>query len=360
MKRPLSYYLLVGLFHLVATFLVTVGVIIFTIGIPHFSLLFHAMGTSLNWTTVVLQFGLGACVWAFTVITIQMARTHWLKRRVIAIKKATGTALTEFLIILVPYLLLTSGLAQLTQLNITSLLCDVAAYEAARSAWIWGGDLRSSRAGIGNDPRVSTGTPGYVGAYGVSTKALISAASVLTPTAPGDFHVGKTNGWDSEPDAMAQRAIMVGMFDTGNINSLWMKTGGSTGYVYGETSIHQENMDENFLTALDTKAFYLRAARKFTFAEMALRHGGDVHLGGGECSGGGICSGIQLIGISPYGPRQGMRFAYPFEVAFPWFGYIWGDFDTIAGRRGYFTVFRREHTFAAMPNWRDGSPPAPL
>ena len=49
------------------------------------------------------------------------------------------------------------------------------------------------------------------------------------------------------------------------------------------------------------------------------------------------------------GSQAGAEFTYWYNVAFPWFGYIWGDRENLGGRDGFYSKIHRRHLFPALP-----------
>jgi hypothetical protein len=144
--------------------------------------LFHDNFYKLIATPVLLQIGLASCIWAFIVIgfhwvrlTLREQREH--QKPLHVLKKARGTILTETLIVLPVFLLLTSGLAQLSINSNASILMGVATFQAGRTSWLWEPETRGDNA--------RNNMSGNAAA--VDEKARIAAATVLTPVVPAEF-----------------------------------------------------------------------------------------------------------------------------------------------------------------------------
>lgn len=291
----------------------------FAFDLTRFQLAWKSFGNGfeIDWASLALHVGLSACAWFLLIIAIMwgVERRRESKRKVV--KLTRGSIMIEFLIILTPFLLLTSGLAQLTMLNITGMLADLAAFEAARVAWVWAPELDADR---------------NVTPYLVKDRARATASMVLAPTAPNDYYVGRTTPPGSSNYYRRQRAILTGAFQSDGTQgpSVYEWSGGTTA-LYGGGAFDldvEEASSENlyFHRSFDESSFAHRAARKMTFAEWGLWDDFEV---------------IQ-------GDRTGVRFTYRYNLIFPWFGYIWGKKNEVGMREGYYSPIPREHTFASQ------------
>lgn len=186
------------------------------------------------WVWVALHLGISAAIWFMIAFAVRrlMKRDEGPKR---VVKLQRGTALTEFLIILTPFLLLTSGLAQLAILNTASLLADVAIYNATRAAWVW-----DTRDDVDRDF--------------IEKKARIAASMALAPTAPSDFSTDQAN----------------------DIKDLAEELGGTGAFALGGDAEHSAM---TYSIAYDTGTFEERILKKLYFAylatEMQVRVGDD-------------------------------------------------------------------------------------
>lgn len=277
-------------------------------------------GLSPDYGALFIHLALSACAWALIAIAIAWFRQRKSEAKRV-IRVARGTAMTEFLIILVPFLLLTSGLAQLAMLNVTGMLADLAVYQAARVAWVWQPEIDAGRAGV---------TP-----YRVKDRARTIASMVLAPTAPNDYEVGRAIPPGSSNDYRRARAVQVAAFfpnmTNGSIAYEW--SGGWTALVSGAFALDvEEASSENlsFYRAFDESSFRHRAARKMTFAEW------------------GLWDDFRVL----TGDRTGVEFTYKYNIIFPWFGYIWGQPNEIGMREGYYSPIRRRHTIKSQRSMR--------
>lgn len=276
-----------------------------------------AEGLHPDYLAILFHVALSACVWSLIMITIMWGRARKADARKI-IRVARGTALTEFLIILVPFLLLTSGIAQLAMVNVTGMLADLAVFQAARVAWVWQPEVAAGRASVTNGM--------------VKDRARTIASMVLAPTAPNDYKVGRMTPPGSTNDYRRARAVSTAAFMTNGINgttayafsggSEALEEGGAFGLNVEEASA--ENL--SFYRAFDVSSFQHRAARKMTFAEWGLWDDFTVLTG----------------------ERTGVEFTYRYNIIFPWFGYIWGQPNEIGMRAGYYTPIKRKHTFKSQ------------
>lgn len=273
-------------------------------------------GLAPDYTAILLHVALSACAWALIVIAVMWAQARRRDARKV-IRVARGTALTEFLIILVPFLLLTSGLAQLAMLNVTGMLADLAVFQAARVAWVWQPEVEAGRAGVTN--------------YMVKDRARTLASMVLAPTAPNDYEVGRAIPPGSSNDYRRARAVQTAAFfpnfTNGSIAYEW--SGGWTALASGAFALDvEEASSENlsFYRAFDESSFRHRAARKMTFAEW------------------GLWDDFTIL----TGDRTGVEFTYRYNIIFPWFGYIWGQPNEIGMREGYYSPIKRRHTIKSQ------------
>jgi len=274
-------------------------------------------GFELDWLALALHVGLSACAWALFVIATMWIIQRRREKKTKIVRLTRGSIMLEFLIVLTPFLLLTSGLAQLTMLNITGMLADLAAFEAARVAWVWNPEVGSGR---------------NVTAYLVKDRARVTAAMVLAPTAPNDYLVGRTTPPGSSNYTRRQRAILTAAFQPnftpGPVAYEW--SGGMEAlYGGGAFDLNVKEADPEHLyfhRAFDDSGFAFRAARKMTFAQW------------------GLWDDFEVI----TGARTGVRFTYRYNLIFPWFGYIWGKPNEVGMRSGHYAPIPREHTFASQ------------
>ncbi len=260
-----------------------------------------------SFLSVALHFGLaaffwGSCVWMFH---YWQHRRHQQHERSIQPKR--GSVMLETLIVLFPFLLLTSGLAQLTINNIGQVLVEYAAFQGARTAWLWEPEIEIDRMPSGTD---------NIDEQEVRRRARLAAASAMAPSAPGDFYIDDGN---SHSVLKNHRRSMMATFSKGlqrqgqsadAASALGLGRGGGT-------STH------TFAKAFDSESLRNRAPRKLTYAYLAF-------------------SDFQLINTDN---EVGVDFDYEMQQVFPWFSYIHGDHETdVGGRDGFFVTLEREST----------------
>ncbi|MFU8804872.1 MAG: hypothetical protein ACNA8W_13740 [Bradymonadaceae bacterium] len=258
----------------------------------------HGTFLSASLVDVSLHLGLSACLWALGFIAY---RLYSLRRRSSVqqvVRAGRGSVLMETLIVIGPFLMLTSGLAQLTILNISGVLAHLASYQATRTVWVWQPEADAGRFGVNNAQ--------------VDRRARLAAAAIMAPTAPVNYRVQSESG----PEFEALRATMFATFSNG------MSDGNSSrGDAAAASSGGNQATSErlHFQDAFDTSNFDRRAARKLTYAYAATevtvgRSGGDVTT----------------------------RLHYRQSIVFPWFSYIWGEEGDVGGRGGRYVSLHRE------------------
>jgi len=207
-------------------------------------------------TRLLLHFGLSACVWAIFSLTFMMLAQSWKRRKTTVFQLQRGTVLTETIIILPVWMLLVFGLAQLSVNNIAGVLGNVAIYEAARTAWVWEGEV-GNRAGVTSEI--------------VNEKVKIAAALVMTPVSPGGF-VGNPLLSD-RPGKMRTALAMTHVPLVGgaisqalpsDVQSL-LGTAASLDF-----TIPTRN-NQSVRRALDGELFIIRTVKKFTHAFHATK-----------------------------------------------------------------------------------------
>ena len=118
-------------------------------------------------TPIVLVFGLSACAWALTFIVYSLVRLRLPKSRGLALSRARGTIITETLVVLPIFFLLTFGLAQMAVNSMAGLLSTLASYEVARTLAVWAPESRAN-----------------VDANVIREKARLVGAAVVAPIVP--------------------------------------------------------------------------------------------------------------------------------------------------------------------------------
>lgn len=303
MNRTLTIWAGRALVHSVGTLCLAVAMFWLTIGWSGAQSLATALGEPhfhFEWWRLGLIFGLAACLWALVVIAVLWVRESKQRSFQRVVSASRGTVMTETLIILVPFLLLTSGLAQLAILEMSVILGHVAAYQGARTAWVWFPETTR--------PGRTTSTAE------IQNRARIAVALVMTPTAPEAYQVGAI----TNPAAVRNRNFMRAYFEPGFVT-------GSAAGVFTSNLVSADHVDLTYHKAYDTGTMQDRASRKFSMAYHATN--------------------VSLI----TGGQVGIQFTYQQNCVFPWFAYIWGGgLQTIGGRSGYYTPINRRYTIAAQ------------
>jgi hypothetical protein len=341
-KRP-SAVIASAMLHTFATLVIAAFISIPGMGWSHAKMIWYSysvQGMDLDWFALSLHVALAGCVWALLVIGYKLVQLRRSEAKSVTrlVKRSRGSVMTETLIVLVPFLLLTSGLAQLSQLNITGILADLAVFQAARAVWVWGPESTQkddsfSDTSDGSGRWESTHTSLFV-----TDRARSIAAMSLAPTAPSDYYTGRIPVTGSSDYFRRQRNVMVGAFRAGGPLSQWAYQGASTGagsawdLTAGSSA---GGTGHNFAKGFDVYSYQYRSARKMTQAEWGLWN--------------------QFTTICPQNCDQnnatqaGVDFTYWYNVAFPWFGYIWGDRENLGGRDGFYSKIHRRHLFPALP-----------
>lgn len=245
--------------------------------------------------------GVASCLWALIWITGALVIQGRRDRKKLHVVRARGTIMTEFLIILPTYLLLTSGLAQLAINSTAQVLTSLATFQAGRTAWIWEAETRSSN--------VRNGTT----ANDVNDRARIAAAAVLAPVVPAEFR--GTCGYTSTFDE-AMRAMTL------------MPASTARGLTIGQVDALPKNRFYN--VAFDDSIMLERGAKKFF---MAYCHTTVTYKMGGK----GIATEV----------------SYDHANVFPWFAYLFGQQKVSGGRLAYYSVMKAEYS---LPLQLDANP----
>mgnify|MGYP006286610489 CR=1 FL=1 len=273
---------------------------------------------SADWSAIGLHFGLAACCWGLLAVGFHHFRSRRAdesNKRVV--RAARGSVMLETLIVMIPFLLLTSGLAQLSLRNVAGLLCDLALYQGARTAWVW-----EPESGVTNT-RAPDGTP--ISPTDVQDRARLASAAVLAPTAPSTYRV---------PDQTPTPALR-------NLRGVMHATfAGRAGFDAGSDDITEarntlgsggaaSNERTSLATSFDDNSFPARAARKLTFAYLSLQNYQVVY---------DTQNGNDVVSVS---------FDYQFNVVIPFFAYIFGNQQGNQFGQGYLTA-------AQAPGGREG------
>lgn len=241
------------------------------------------------WLTLV---GVSACLWALIWISGLWVLESRKERRRLSVVRTRGTIMTEFLIVLPIYLLLTSGLAQLSVNSSAKVLTSLATFQAGRTAWLWEAETRS-----GNVRNGATKADGV-------ERARIAAASVLAPVVPAEFF--GTCSYSATFDETSRAMTL-------------MPANLARGLSIGQVQASPENRFYN--VAFDDSVMLERAGKKLFLAYCHTSV--DYSMGG---------RGIKT------------NVTYNHLNAFPWFAYIFGEPKISAGNFAYYSVMRAEYS----------------
>ncbi len=320
-----------GVFHVLGALLVVALVSAPMLDRFTIALVVDAMSSGvleMSWTKIALQVGIGVGVYA----TCMLAYRSWKARKGTSakrvIRKARGTVMVETLIVLVPFLSLTSGIAQLSLLNIGALLADIAVYQGARTAQIWHPETELDRA-----PPASGATWDVT----VRERAKTASAIVMAPTAPNAFHIGRVESDGSNDDFRRVRSVMAGAFNKFGVLPEGQRWNQAQWASFDLNVSRNIVKDSAFSVAFDQGgSAWKRASRKMTAAYM--------------------CFDKQQYKVVNTGGRVGVEFEYLFPILFPWFGYMFGEKRARGcyggngtGAYGNYHVMRRNFTLPKYP-----------
>lgn len=267
----------------------------------------------LNTGALGLHVGLSAALWGMMYGAyryIMHARRPDSPKRVLL--KSQGAVMLETLIAIWPFLLLVSGLAQLSMVNVAGVLADMASFQGARSVMVWQPELDINR---------STISRGCNSSDSVCNRAKVSAALIMTPASSSDFKPAASAQGSGDASFRRARAVMVAGFKGGTGEAAYDRANSLAG---GMKTITGENL--HFYTAFDTGSLNQRAARKFTNAYTSLTE-------------------FNVINTND---RVGVSFVFGYQILFPWFGHLWGE------RRGayYIRDLNRSYTLPKQPEMK--------
>jgi hypothetical protein len=265
-----------------------------------------------------LHLGLAACLWAMTFIVFQLIKMRVSQRKLGVVKLARGSVMTETIVILPVWMLLVFGLLQLAVNNVGGILANVAVYEAARTAWVWKGEV-GKRAGVTDAI--------------VTDRARIAAAMVMTPVATGDFTSDPrlpTVAANKMRNALALAHVpLIGSVASqvlpGNAQDLIAGAGS-----FSFTGLATRN-NQSVWRALDGDPFIIRTLKKFTFAYHCTK-----------------------VEVSESGGETVAKLTYLHQISMPMMGPVFGSrklFSADTGyRSGYYTTYKRSSGRASQSN----------
>lgn len=294
-----------------------VGSIIAFLGVPEF---FHA-----TVPTIIGHLVISSVLWALA----YGSWIQWSKRskapRVLRTTRAT--VITETIIVLPLLLLLILGMAQLAVNSAAGMLANLAAYEAARSVWVW--HPEKNRFGGGNfSPNVDDEF--------VAEMGRIQGAAVMTPVA---FSFG-TDGDDSSQFREMRGAILASQLDITAPNA------GGQGLTkaddldelghawFGESGEHGRTV----VGALDAANYPVRSVMKLSGAYVATEVSFETRPHE---------DGMELIET---------EMTYRHFQAFGLVGAIFGTDQTVGGRQGWYSTYRRSFSLVRQVDSHPGIP----
>ncbi len=268
---------------------------------------------SANLSAIGFHLVISALLWAVCVLSYQFLRAPERGIKRVRLATSRGTAMVEMLIITVPFLLMTGGLAQLSVNNIAGVASHVAAYQAGRAYWIWEKE---------SDPNNQRPTAYKVSSTEIQELSKLAAAAALAPVAPSTHALAPQRETDS---LKALRSVMYAHFSQNTaVQPGSSQVTMSENVVQGGRAI-DGGKGLNFAVAFDSDGFKNRAARKLTFAYEA--------------------TDIDFVNTNN---TVGVRLQYKHFQVFPWFGWIFGEQGSVAGRQGYYSTYERTYMLASQ------------
>lgn len=259
---------------------------------------------------VVLHVLLSMCMWAMLFIAYRLVMTRVKEQKLRAIRVSRGTALTETLIILPVWMMLSMGIMQLSITSIAGVLTNLAAFQAARSAWVWSGEAKGERSGVNYSTMI--------------TKARVAAAMSLAPVAPGDYlhdpFIFLSGTLKQARAGMLAQQLPLLMEDQGALAEplvYLLELEDAGGLIRSGT---KDNLQ--IARSLDSTSFRTRSVRKLTWAYHALT----------------VIPG-SLAG------RSGAVVIYQHQIAMPLVPQVFGQKGMVMGRAGYYRPIFRQFDF---------------
>lgn len=247
--------------------------------------------------------GLSAVVWGLMALMYKQFRRAK-KVKVVRLTTA-GAVLAETIIVLPVLLFVVFGLAQLATNNIAGMLANVAAYQGARTAWVWHGEVGTSR----GDRAIDAGD--------VEERARIASALVMTPVAPGGYR--QVNSGQSEEFRNVREAVFAGQFMVGG------GLAASASGLYSAMGATQDQ-DMRMSKALDESSFIERSYMKLSHAYDSVS--------------------VYDVTVDPGTNEVTYAFEYLHHQAFPVVGVIFGErlytHDAPSSRPGRYLRIERE------------------
>lgn len=262
---------------------------------------------------LLIQFGLSVCAWALLYIGFLLIREGWRQRSAERVLKVTrGTAMIETIIVLPAFLIISLGTMQLAINNIAAVLTNLATFQAARTVFVWAGEMQGDRRGASYATLMS--------------KARLQAAQALAPVAPGDYF---RNPLILSPTFYQARAGMLGQqlplaaADQGAIAMPLTFLADLEDLDGALMSAEKKNL--SLTRSLDRTSFRVRSVRKLTWAYNAT----------------------QVIPFAAIG-RSGVVVIYAHNIAMPMMTQVFGSQATVAGRTGYYMHITRQFNYGSQ------------
>jgi hypothetical protein len=120
-----------------------------------------------------LLIGFSTALWVMLVAAWHLGKDRFAQGSRQTVRLSHGTVMTETLIIMPIFFLLSFGLAQLSINMIAGILANVAGWSATRAVWIWAPEAEAGRRGTNE--------------AAVTDRARVAAAMVMTPVASGEY-----------------------------------------------------------------------------------------------------------------------------------------------------------------------------
>lgn len=208
---------------------------------------------------LAIMFGLAVCTWAilFVAFTHVLARIRI--RKTMVVVKTRGSIMTESLIVLPVFLLLTFGLGQMGVNSMAGLLTTLGTFQAARTLAVWGPEVGNNRSGT------------TVTQANARDRARIAAAAVIAPVAPmsaGNITCTKTSAFTKMVEGMVSAGL---------------------------SPVELPQQYKSFSSALDNATFAQRGPSKFAgaYCSVGVTYSGDMRTDPGATEVGTFTTNVQ-------------------------------------------------------------------
>lgn len=235
---------------------------------------------------LAVMFGLAVCTWALLFIAYTHVRDRIRRQKAMVVVKTRGSIMTESLIVLPVFLLMTFGLGQMGVNSMAGLLTTLGTFQAARTLAVWGPEVVANRPGTS------------VSRSDAEDRARIAASLVIAPVAPmsaGNILCSKSNAF---------RKLVQGMVAA------------------GLSPVEVPQRYTSFASSLDNATFAQRGPAKFA---------------GAYCSTKVTYSG----NMSTEGSEFNTKVEYRHKMVFPLVGLAFGGTPTAGG---WLTTVERNYT----------------